>query len=103
MWLFQLCKAKFPRRPAWAASPLVLALMVLADVLNASTNRSHWRVCLIAPCFGLQNSMTFGGPMAINTTIITGNMMKIGVAIWKAMSQGGACEQLKAASRPLAA
>ena len=100
---FQLCKHVHPRRPGWAASPIILLLMCVTDLLHGPTSNNHWRVCLIAPCFGMQNSFTFGGPMAINTTIITGNMQKLGIAIWKALKEGNCRAQLKAASRPLTA
>ena len=59
-------------RPGWVAGGTILVLTVLADVLHDPTNDSMWRVCFLTPGFGMQNSLTFGGPMSINTTIITG-------------------------------
>ena len=51
----------------------------------------------------MQNSLSFGGPLVVNTTIITGNMQKLAVALWKAMHTGECCEQLKTILKPLAA
>ena len=84
VWLFNLIKHLCPARPGLAASPVCVSLFLIADLLHAATSDSKWRVCLLAPCFGAQNSLTFGGPLSVNTTIITGNMAKIGNALWKA-------------------
>ena len=84
VWLFNLIKHLCPARPGLAASPVCVSLFLIADLLHAATSDSKWRVCLLAPCFGVQNSLTFGGPLSVNTTIITGNMAKIGNALWKA-------------------
>jgi uncharacterized membrane protein YoaK (UPF0700 family) len=80
-----------------------MALFLAADLLHAPTAGSKWRVCLLAPCFGVQNSITFGGPMAVNTTIITGNMAKIGDALWKMCAEGRVIAPLRATVKPFAA
>merc|ERR1712125_90901 len=50
---------------------------VLSDILFKFEGNNRWHVCLLSPTFGIQNSLTFGGSMATNTTIITGNSQKI--------------------------
>jgi uncharacterized membrane protein YoaK (UPF0700 family) len=128
VWLFQLCKRLHPGnelstpptalsqiadrlrtatgtagRPGYVAAPICMALILVCDIMGVYVSDSKWRICLISPCFGIQNSLTFGGPMAVNTSIITGNMAKIGIALWKAMAEGKGKAQLKAVIKPLTA
>jgi uncharacterized membrane protein YoaK (UPF0700 family) len=103
VWLINLIKHFCPSRPGWAASPICMALFLTSDLLHAPTADSKWRVCLLAPCFGMQNSITFGGPMAVNTTIITGNMAKIGDALWKVCAEGKVIVPLRATVKPIVA
>jgi uncharacterized membrane protein YoaK (UPF0700 family) len=103
VWLFNLIKHFCPARPGWAASPVCMVLFLAADLLHAPTSDSKWRVCLLAPCFGVQNSLTSGGPLSVNTTVITGNIAQIGNVLWKTCAEGKALAQLKAIVKPLTA
>ena len=103
VWLFNLVKKVWPARPGWAASLVCVALFLMADILDGPTSGSKWRVCLLAPCFGMQNSLSFGGPLAVNTTIITGNMAKVGNALWKMCADRTCIKPLKAIIKPLTA
>lgn len=102
--LFQIIKRYFPSYPAWACCPVCLTLLVLSDTLHDPTDDSNWRVLLIAPAFALQNSLTFGGPMAVHTTIITGNYQKVGIFLYKVLFEPSAClKELKAVIKPIMA
>ena len=103
VWMFNLIKHFCPARPGWAASPVCMALFLATDLLHAPTSDSKWRACLLAPCFGVQNSLTFGGPLKVNTAIITGNMAQIGNVLWKTCVEGNVLVQLKAIVKPLTA
>merc|ERR1711988_1816855 len=43
----------------------------------------------------MQNSLTFGGPITVHTTIITGNFQKIGIACFRLIISGGGRNCLK--------
>lgn len=94
--------------PAWASCPIVLGLMVLVEVLflvediGDNDDKKRWLICLVAPAYAMQNNLTFGGSMAVHTTIITGNFQKVGIAIFK-MLTGECMKNLKAVWKPIVA
>lgn len=79
--IFQQLKSCCGNRTGRVAAVVCFTLVLASDILYDAFKGDKWQVCLLAPAFGIQNSLTFGGPMEINTTIITGNMQKLGVAL----------------------
>lgn len=75
--IFEGVKSYKPKRIGFILAPLCLVLNILSDVLFKFGGNNRWQVCLLTPTFGIQNSLTFGGSMATNTTIITGNSQKM--------------------------
>ena len=83
--LFSEMKRRIPTRPSRFAAPVCFTLILASDVLYEEIGLSRWQLCLLAPAFGIQNSFTFGGALGTNTTIITGNLAKLGIAISKSL------------------
>ena len=55
---------------------------VSADLLDAFVGSSRWSVCFVAAAFGAQNALTANDArLSVNTTIMTGNVAKIGAAL----------------------
>jgi len=90
--VFQAVKARWPRRVGVLSAPVCLSLFILSEVLNQIVGNNKWQVCILAPTFGIQNSLTFGGGLQTNTTIITGNMQKLSLALYQVL----ACKVTKA-------
>ena len=61
---------------------LVGCATVSADLLDALVGSSRWSVCFVAAAFGAQNALTANDArLSVNTTIMTGNVAKIGAAL----------------------
>ena len=86
--LFEEIKRRVPTRPSRVAAPVCFTLILASDLLYEKIGLSRWQICLLAPDFGIQNSFTFTGAMATNTTLITGNMAKLSIAINKSLHCG---------------
>lgn len=84
--IFEGVKSVRPKRVGMLLAPFCLGMNILSDVLFRFVGDSRWQVCLLAPTFGIQNSMTFGGEMATNTTIITGNTQKVSQALYQLLT-----------------
>ena len=83
--LFSEIKRRIPTRPSRFAAPVCFTLILASDVMYEEIGLSRWQLCLLAPAFGIQNSFTFGGAMATSTTLLTGNMAKLGITISKSL------------------
>eukprot|EP00929_Paragymnodinium_shiwhaense_P067193 TRINITY_DN33825_c0_g1_i1.p1 TRINITY_DN33825_c0_g1~~TRINITY_DN33825_c0_g1_i1.p1 ORF type:complete len:284 (+),score=66.29 TRINITY_DN33825_c0_g1_i1:92-943(+) len=101
--IFHATKARAPKHIGKLMAIVCLGLNILAEVLNQIFGNDKWQVCVLAPTFGIQNSLTFGGAMQTNTTIITGNMQKLSVALYQLLSRQMDKKKLMAIATPAAA
>jgi len=92
-----------PNRAGTLAAPLCLFLVVACETVNCFWPENRWQVCILAPMFGIQNSLTFFGPLAANTTMITGNMQRLSLAFWQFLARKMNEENLIAIALPGAA
>mmetsp|Transcript_10262 Transcript_10262/g.18954 ORF Transcript_10262/g.18954 Transcript_10262/m.18954 type:complete len:269 (-) Transcript_10262:392-1198(-) len=104
--IFEAVKARKPNKAGMILAPCCLALNVLSDVLFKLSDvddlkATRWQVCLLSPTFGIQNSLSFGGSMAVNTTIITGNSQKMSQCLYQLCSGKLTTDKAKSFVPPL--
>lgn len=58
--------------------------MLLAEALEGPLALGGWAVCLVSISMGMQNALTLTA-LGVNTTIVTGNLQKVGVLIARAL------------------
>lgn len=101
--LFQFIKNWKPQRTGCTAAPVCLLLVLACELCNQVWGNNRWQVCVLAPTFGIQNSLTFGGAMETNTTIITGNTQKLSLALYQALTRKLTRAKCQAIATPSAA
>lgn len=72
---------RHPRHLVVIAVPVVFALICASDLISARDGGSRWVVCLVALCMGAQNTLSMQGALKVNTTILTGGLQRIGLAL----------------------
>lgn len=101
--LFQFIKNGCPRRMGSISAVVCFTLVVATETCNLIWGNDRWQVCLLAPTFGIQNCLTFGGAMATNTTIITGNMQKMSLFFYQVLMGKFSAANARAIATPFTA
>lgn len=81
--LMDCAAVRRPRLIGVIAVPIVFAMISLSDLLAFIGVGSRWHLCFVSAAMGAQNTLTAHGELGVNTTIITGNLQKIGMFLSK--------------------